>query len=88
VKVAFVGKGGAGKSALAGTLCRHLARRGARAVALDLDIVAGLALSLGLGTDSARLPAGLAERVEGKGWQVKPGTRPAQLVDRYAKIGR
>jgi CO dehydrogenase maturation factor len=87
VKVAFVGKGGAGKSALAGTLCRHLARRGERVLALDLDTVAGLALSLGLGTDSARLPAGLAERVEGKGWQVKPGTRPAQLVDRYAKIG-
>jgi CO dehydrogenase maturation factor len=87
VKVAFVGKGGAGKSALAGTLCRHLARRGERVLALDLDTMAGLALSLGLGTGSARLPAGLAERVEGKGWQVKHGTRPARLVDRYAQIG-
>jgi CO dehydrogenase maturation factor len=87
MKVAFVGKGGAGKSSVAGTVCRHLARRGERVLALDLDTMAGLAFSLGLGTPSARLPADLAERIEGKGWQVKPGTRPARLVDRYAKIG-
>jgi CO dehydrogenase maturation factor len=85
--VAFVGKGGSGKSALAGTLCRQLARQDGRVLALDLDTMAGLALSLGLGTDGARLPSGLAERVEGKGWQVKPGLRPARLVDRYARIG-
>ncbi|GAC1317406.1 MAG: hypothetical protein NVSMB2_11070 [Chloroflexota bacterium] len=56
-------------------------------LALDLDTMAGLALSLGLGTASARLPANLAEHVEDKGWQVKPGTRPGRLVDRYATIG-
>lgn len=82
-----MGKGGAGKSALAGTLCRHLARRGVRVLAMDLDTMAGLGLSLGLGTDGARLPTGLAERIEGQGWRVKPGTRPARLVDRYARIG-
>jgi CO dehydrogenase maturation factor len=87
VKVAFVGKGGAGKSALAGTLCRQLARHGGRVLALDLDTMAGLALSLGLGADGARLPSGLAERIEGKGWQVKAELRPARLVDRYAMIG-
>ncbi len=87
MKVAFVGKGGAGKSAIAGTLCRHLARRGERVLALDLDTMAGLALSIGLGYESARLPTGLAERVEGKGWQVRRGMRPSVLVDRYARIG-
>lgn len=87
MKVAFVGKGGAGKSALAGTLCRHLARCGEHVLAFDLDTMAGLGPSLGLGTQSARLPIGLAERVEGKGWQVKRGTRPSRLVDRYARIG-
>lgn len=87
MKVAFVGKGGVGKSALAGTLCRHLARRGERVLALDLDTMAGMALSIGLNSESARLPAGLAERIEGKGWQVKRGLRPSVLVDRYARIG-
>jgi CO dehydrogenase maturation factor len=87
MKVAFVGKGGAGKSALAGTFCRHLARGGEKVLAMDIDTMAGLALSLGLGSGGARLPAGLAERVEGKGWHVKPGSRPSRLVDRYALIG-
>jgi CO dehydrogenase maturation factor len=87
MKVAFVGKGGSGKSALAGTLCRQLARRGGRVLALDLDTMAGLGVSLGLGSDSARLPSGLAEPVEGQGWQVRPGLRPSRLVDRYARIG-
>lgn len=84
LKVAFVGKGGAGKSALAGTVCRQLARRGHRVLALDVDTMPGLAVSLGMPPEGARLPAGLAERVEGKGWQVVKGARPAQLVDRYA----
>ena len=61
VKVAFVGKGGSGKSALAGTLCRQLARQHGRVLALDLDTMAGSALSIGLDTDGARLPSGLAE---------------------------
>jgi CO dehydrogenase maturation factor len=30
------------------------------------------------------LPAGLAERVEGKGWQPVKGFRPARLVERHA----
>ncbi len=47
VKVAFVGKGGTGKSALAGTLCHHLARRGERVLALDLETVARSAAGKG-----------------------------------------
>ncbi len=84
LRVAFVGKGGTGKSALAGTVCRQLARRGHRVLALDVDTMPGLAVSLGMPPDGARLPTGLAERVEGKGWQVVKDARPARLVDRYA----
>jgi len=54
---------------------------------MDIDTMAGLALSLGLEGEGARLPAGLAERIEGKGWQVKSGSQPSRLVDRYARIG-
>jgi CO dehydrogenase maturation factor len=45
LRVAVVGKGGAGKSLIAGTL----ARRGHHVLALDVDTLPGLALSLGLG---------------------------------------
>lgn len=87
LRIAFVGKGGSGKSMVAGTLCRQLARDGTRVLAMDVDTMPGLGLSLGLGHDFAHLPGGLAERVEGQGWRVKPGLRPSALVDRYARRG-
>jgi len=88
VRVAFIGKGGAGKSLIAGTLCRQLARAGECVLAMDVDTMVGLSISLGLGqTPSGGLPNGLAERVDGKGWQIKHGVRPASLVDRYAHPG-
>ena len=56
-------------------------------LAMDIDTMVGLSVSLGVGDQDARLPKGLAERVEGKGWQVKRGVRPSLLVDRYARRG-
>ena len=87
LRIAFVGKGGAGKSFIAGTLCRQLARLGQPVLAMDVDTMPGLSISLGFGRKAPQLPAGLAERVEGKGWQMKPGVRPGRLVDRYAELG-
>ncbi|MFN2569626.1 MAG: hypothetical protein ABR564_08520 [Candidatus Dormibacteria bacterium] len=85
LRLAFVGKGGAGKSMVSGTVCRMLARSGRRVLALDVDTLPGLAISIGLSGHDARLPAGLAERIEGKGWQpVKSKFRPARLVEQYA----
>jgi CO dehydrogenase maturation factor len=54
---------------------------------MDVDTMVGLSISLGIGEHVARLPAGYAERVDGKGWQVKRGVRPARLVDRFASPG-
>lgn len=48
LRLAVVGKGGGGKSVIAGTLSRLLARRGARVLALDFDTVPGLAFTIGL----------------------------------------
>jgi CO dehydrogenase maturation factor len=88
LRIAFVGKGGAGKSLIAGTLCRQLARSGQCVLAMDVDTMVGLSLSVGLGRKVvAGLPSGLAERVEGKGWQIKLGLQPARLVDRFAIRG-
>ena len=48
MKVAVSGKGGTGKTSIAGTLARSLARRGHRVLAIDCDSNPNLATSLGL----------------------------------------
>ncbi|MHB8718293.1 MAG: nucleotide-binding protein [Candidatus Dormibacteria bacterium] len=92
VRVAFIGKGGSGKSTLSGTTCRLLARRGWPVLALDVDTLPGLAFSLGAGLldPPPRLPLGLAELVEGrsgKRWKMVRGNGPARLVDTHAWRG-
>jgi CO dehydrogenase maturation factor len=85
MRVAFVGKGGSGKSVLCGTLARILARRGQRVLALDVDTVPGLAFSLGLPTEvEALLPEELGERQDGRGWVVREGVEADDLIERYA----
>jgi CO dehydrogenase maturation factor len=49
VKVAVVGKGGSGKTTIAGVLARASGREGAPVLALDCDTNPNLGLSLGLG---------------------------------------
>ncbi len=58
MKIAFVGKGGSGKTTLAALTARHLAARGVPLLALDADINQHLAAALGA-TDAqaAALPA-------------------------------
>lgn len=63
LRIALAGKGGAGRSAFAGTLARTLARRGHFVLTLDVDTLPGLAFSLGLPLDEAsrgELPGDLA----------------------------
>ena len=87
LRIAFLGKGGTGKSVIAGTVCRHLAHRGHQVLALYVDTVPGLALSLGAPMNEGRLPTGLAELVEGKRgkrWKVVKGAGPVRLVTRYS----
>lgn len=50
MKVAVSGKGGTGKTSIAGTLARSFARRGHRVLAIDCDSNPNLATSLGLDT--------------------------------------
>jgi CO dehydrogenase maturation factor len=51
MRVAVVGKGGAGKTTTAAVIARTLARRGLAVVALDCDSNPNLGISLGLGED-------------------------------------
>jgi len=88
VKIAFVGKGGAGKSAIAGTFARALARLGEPVLAIDSDPMPGLAFSLGLALDDAPLPDDLvderAEGEEGPRFRLRAGLTPLEAVERYA----
>jgi CO dehydrogenase maturation factor len=65
VRIAIAGKGGTGKTTIAGTLARILARQGRRVLAIDADSNPNLALTLGLGRDEAAnlppLPRNLLE---------------------------
>lgn len=47
MKIAITGKGGAGKTTIAATLARTLARRGYRVIAVDADPSPNLAVALG-----------------------------------------
>jgi CO dehydrogenase maturation factor len=67
VKIAVGGKGGAGKTTVAGTLARILARSGHSVLALDADTNPMLGISLGLGPEQAdRLIAARQALDEGK----------------------
>ncbi|MFJ8360267.1 ATP-binding protein [Streptomyces sp. NPDC093984] len=58
MKIAFVGKGGSGKTTLSTLFIRHLAAVGAPVIAIDADINQHLGLALGLDEDeAAALPA-------------------------------
>ncbi|WP_207934434.1 ATP-binding protein [Actinomadura sp. KC06] len=58
MKVAFVGKGGSGKTTLSALFVRHLAGRGLPVVAVDADINQHLGVALGLDEGrAAKIPA-------------------------------
>ena len=88
MRLAFIGKGGSGKSTVAGTVARLLGRQEGAVLALDVDPLPGLAFSLGLGQiPEDGLPETLAERREGKGWVLKEEISAESLVDQYAMEG-
>ena len=86
IRIAFVGKGGAGKSTVAGTFARLLARRGEPVLALDSDPMPGMPYSLGVAVDDHPIPEDVVV-AGGEGrprWVLRPGLDAAAMVDRYA----
>jgi CO dehydrogenase maturation factor len=61
LKIAVSGKGGVGKTFVAGTLAVFLARKGIRTLAIDADSSPNLALTLGVPPDEAERITPLAE---------------------------
>ena len=82
MRVALAGKGGSGKTTIAATLARVLARRGYRVNALDDDPNPNLATALGLPPEQVaqlrRVPRDeiLEERVDADGLKALHLTRP------------
>jgi CO dehydrogenase maturation factor len=68
MRLAIVGKGGAGKTSLAGTMARLLARRGRRVLAIDGDPNPTLGYTLGVSPEQVgKMPAvgpGFLERTD------------------------
>lgn len=84
LRIAVVGKGGAGKSVIAGTIARLLARRGHRVLALDSDLMPGLAFSLGAEAPSEPPLNDAAERDEDGRWRLCKGIGAFRAVARYS----
>ncbi|MGH9076904.1 MAG: hypothetical protein ACRDY0_05530 [Acidimicrobiales bacterium] len=91
MRVAFVGKGGAGKSAIAGTFARLLARRGGHVLAVDSDPMPGMAFSIGMDRSDAGIPDdAVVERAEGEDgprFRLRPGLSAADAIEAYAATG-
>jgi CO dehydrogenase nickel-insertion accessory protein CooC1 len=84
VRVAVVGKGGTGKSVLAGTMALVLARRGRRVLALDSDVQPGLAFSLGATVPEEPALNAAAEKGEDGRWRLRKGIGPVRAIERYS----
>lgn len=84
MRLAVVGKGGAGKSVVAGTLARVLARRGHRVLALDSDPLPGLTFNLGAQPPDEPPLNAAAVRGENRRWRYVKGVGPVRAVQRYS----
>ena len=86
VRLAVIGKGGAGKTVTSSTLARLFAQAGRKVFACDLDVNPGLAISLGLPASEGGLPPGAIEEHPGSiyGWQLTGDMTPIQVVEKFA----
>ena len=88
MRIAFVGKGGAGKSTIVGTFARLLARQGREVVAVDSDAMPGLSYALGLPVVERPFPADcVIEKAEGETgprYRLRPGLDATGALEAYA----
>ncbi len=90
VRIAFVGKGGAGKSTIAGTFARLLARTtGEPVLAVDSDPMPGMPYALGVPVEDSPIPdeAVVPGPDGGPRWVLRPDLSPISVVERWAREG-
>ncbi|MDX1647556.1 MAG: AAA family ATPase [Longimicrobiales bacterium] len=90
MRIAIAGKGGSGKTTIAGTLARSLARSGRPVLAIDADSNPNLATVLGLDPERSReivdLPRDLLEKRTGEDGVTRSvfAADPDEIVAEYA----
>ena len=91
MRLAFVGKGGAGKSTIVGTFARLLARTGREVVAVDSDPMPGLSYGLGLPVVESPIPDDAviekAEGEDGPRYRLRPGLDAVSAIESFAAVG-
>src|SRR5262245_15942259 len=93
MRVAIAGKGGSGKTTVAGTLARLLAQSGRSVVAVDADTNPSLAATLGIDAHAAKeivaLPRTLLSRETQPDGTVKSKfvRDPLEVLDEYGAPG-
>jgi len=84
MRIAITGKGGSGKSTVAGALARHLARRGHKVVAVDADPNPNLGISLGVPRESVESMQPILNALLDSGYTHDQPRPPADdLLARY-----
>ncbi len=81
MKLAVIGKGGVGKTTIAGILARSLAKSGRKVIALDCDTNPTLGISLGVGVEQTEHLAGVRQSLEDGGVEHAPSAD--ELLERF-----
>ena len=93
MRIAIAGKGGTGKTTIAGTLARTLARTGRKVLAIDADTNPNLASVLGISPEQAQeivgLPRNLMQRQTSEDGTTKVifTADPEALIEEFAIRG-
>ena len=87
LRLAVVGKGGTGKTTIAATIARTLARRGRRVLVLDHDSAPGLSTSLGLQDADEPLLNAAMEQYERRRYRFVEGLDPIGAAQRFSIDG-
>ena len=93
MRIAIAGKGGTGKTTIAGTLARVLARGGREVLAIDADSNPNLASVLGIPARKAQeivgLPRSLMQRLTNEDGTTKTvfAADPEEVLRQYGVVG-
>lgn len=85
MKIAVMGKGGAGKTTISGILARSLAREGWEVVAIDCDSNPNLGISVGLGIDRTRALSAIRQAL--LAGTVEHAPTAEEAIDRFGTTG-
>ena len=85
MKIAVMGKGGAGKTTTSGVLARSLARAGWEVIAIDCDANPNLGISLGLGIQLTEELSAIRQALDEGGVDHAPTAEEA--IERFGTTG-